>query len=183
MCRMNYLAIRAQNRREISDVQGRQVAEKRSNYFTKNGREPHPWFKVLQGVMSAAGMNWSYANATAVHVDVVACATWREWGRLHPEAKEVLITNCFSKFTDTLCKLRSSAWLLLDGRTVFETVRQRCGAVLSVETEVGENPRLEVWRGHLSSAFGKREFLGWSNPVSKQKNQQPLVAWLRRQAR
>ncbi len=175
--------VAAEKRGEITFAQGQQIAEARRKYFTTNERKPHPWFKVLQGVMSAARMKCDYATGTAVHLDLVACATWREWGKLDGEAKNTLINRCFPKFTDTMKQLPLEARLLLDGRTVFETVMTRCAGVVESTKVVGENPGLEVWRGKLSPAFGSREFLAWSNPVNRQQNQQPLVAWLRRQAR
>ncbi|HMP85025.1 MAG TPA: hypothetical protein PKA41_20230 [Verrucomicrobiota bacterium] len=171
-----------EKRGEITGVQAQRMTEARKNYFATDEREPHPWFKVLQGVINAAKMNCAYVTGTAVHLDLVACATWREWGKLDGEAKTSLINKCFPKFTATLKQLPPNARLLLDGRTVFETVTTRCDAVVESAKVVGENPGLEVWRGKLSVSFGRREFLAWSNPVNRQKNQQPLVAWLRRQA-
>jgi len=171
-----------EKRSEITGAHAHQMAEARKNYFKPGEREPHPWFNALQGVMNAAQMNCTYAAGTAVHLDVVACATWREWGKLDGTAKASLVTKCFSKFTETLKKLPLTARLLLDGRTVFETVTTRCNGVVESTKVVGENPGLEVWRGKLSGEFGGREFLGWSNPVNRQNNQQPLVAWLRLQA-
>ena len=176
----------AKCRRELNSAQSKQAAAARTRYFVPGEeREPHPYLKKLQGVMAAAvratGRDWAYASGTALHLDIVACSTWPEWGKLSTEAQEALVSRCFPKFAATLSQIPSAAWLLLDGRTVFDTVRRRCDAVVSLETAVGENPRLDVWRGRLSSAFGNREFLGWSNPVGRQKNQQPLVAWLRSQ--
>ena len=173
----------AKLRGDISGKQSDQIAETRKIYFTTDERNPHPWFKVLQGVMCAGEMNCSYENGTAVHLDLVACATWHEWSKLHADAKDVLVRKCFPKFANTVSKLPSAALLLLDGRTVFETIKTRCDVEVSVQEEVGGNPSLEVWRGKLSAEFGGRDFLAWSNPVNRQINQQPLVDWLRRQAR
>lgn len=171
------------SRERISGEQAKQITSARLNYFTATERKPHPWFKNMQGVMSGARMKCAYADGTAVHLDVVACATWQEWGKLSDAAKTQLVSKCFPKFTDTLSKLATDVWLLLDGRTVSETVITRCKAEVHVREKVGENPSLEVWRGKLPAEFGCREFLGWSNPINRQTNQQPLVAWLRRQAR
>jgi hypothetical protein len=171
------------NRGEISGEQANQIAAARENYFAPNERSPHPWFNVLQGVMSAGNLNCSYANGTAVHLDLVACATWHEWSKIHDEAKNVLVSKCFPKFADTLSKLSSNVLLLLDGRTVFETIRTRCDALVNIREVVGEVPSLEVWRGKLSAEFSGHDFLAWSNPVNRQTNQMPLVDWLRRQVR
>ena len=171
-----------ENRGEITGEQAERIAEARSQYFTTNERTPHPWFKVLQGVMSGAKMKSAYKNGTAIHLDLVACATWQEWGKLTAAAKTTLIDNCFPKFEATIAKLPANVLLLLDGRTVFETVKVHCNAEVNIQETVGDSPGLEVWRGRLAAKYGGREFIAWSNPVGRQKNQQALVAWLRRQA-
>lgn len=109
--------------------------------------------------------------------------TWIEWNSLQRHEKEVLVLNCFPKFADTLSKLPSRVLLLLDGRTVFETVKLRCGGTVCDQETIGKNPVLEVWRGVLPAKFGGHDFLAWSNPINRQKNQKPLVDWLRQQAR
>jgi len=178
----------AKCRYEITGVQAQQAALARAKYFVlSKAREPNTWFKKLQGVMAATvratGRNWSYADGTAVHLDIVACATCPTWSKLNTDAQDVLVNKCFPKFSDTLSRIPPEAWLLLDGQKVFDTVSGRCGAVVSCDMEVGTNPPLHVWRGRLSSAFGTREFIGWSNPVNWQKNQKSLVEWLRHQVR
>ncbi len=170
---------KAQNRGEIKSDHVQKACAARDNYFSTGDRRPHPWFDGLQGVMRAAWFDWSYSDGTAVHLDLIACATKPEIGKLEADTKATLLKNCVPKFLNTLSKLRPEAWLLLDGRTVFEVVTQHCGAVVSFQQQVGDNPTLEVWRGKLSSEFGGRQFLGWSNPINQQRNRFWLVDWLR----
>src|SRR5437867_1971155 len=51
--------VSARERGEITMEKANQVAEARKTYFTTCERSPHPWFKVLQGVMSAGNMSCS----------------------------------------------------------------------------------------------------------------------------
>ncbi|HEY3913120.1 MAG TPA: hypothetical protein VGN61_01435 [Verrucomicrobiae bacterium] len=174
----------ATHRFEITDMQAQLAAEARSKYFTGVERKPNPFFNALQGVIAATKSNWRYDKGTAVHLDIVANATRPVWSQLGFDAQQILVSKCFPKFTGTLSQIPSEAWLMLDGRTAFDSVSSGCNAE-SLESTIGENPPLTVWRGCLSPAFGNRVFLGWSMPVNqqiKQKNNQfPLIEWLRSQ--
>jgi hypothetical protein len=178
---------------EVPCVRVQQGAAARTEYFdfAKSGRKPNGWFDALQDVMTATGRNWSYAGGTAVHLDLVACATRRVWRYLSGKAQKDLVSKCSPNFIDTLLKLRSEARLMLDGKRVFESMESQCGAVARLKEPIWDN--ITVWRGHLSSDFGQREFLGWNQPVNQQKKlfspfawkhgQHPLADWLRQQVR
>jgi hypothetical protein len=137
----------------------------------------------MAAAVRETGLDWSYAKGTAVHLDLVACATFPVWGKLNSGAHQDLVNKCFPKFKDSLAQIPSEAWLLLDGQMAFDTVKIGCRAKVPIDEVVGGDSPLHVWGGQLPSAFGDRKFLGWSKPVNWQKNPQPLVEWVSRQVR
>src|SRR6266705_2634137 len=102
-------------RDRLSAVDVKRAVKQRAEYFR---RAHHPFFDSLQGLLSAVNTEWNYELGTAVHVDLVACGTWRAWSELSERTTDTLVGNCQKHLIQTLTELPDEALLLLDGRTV-----------------------------------------------------------------
>jgi len=154
---------------------------KRRMYFLESKRESLPWFGKMQGVMSALRQGWFYNKGTAVHVDLVACATWQSWGDLSPSNQQSLMKQCLPKFKATLDELHYRVVVLLDGRTASEWVMKQCGAESVVEQQLEASEKLTVWKGMVGTGNGLHRFYGWSTPVNRIRNAIGLVRWLQQE--
>ena len=150
-----------QNRRDLESNDLRDAQERRDLYFcTAEGVRRafyHPWFDPLELILRGMNPDWSYFNGTAVHIDVVACATKSAWRTLPHRAKEILQQNCHADFRRTLSELPSGTVLLSNG-----VQPQDIPVSVDELQTVDVPPRLRVWRGRVSLNKLSFAFLGWS---------------------
>ncbi len=158
---------------------------RRENYFCDPRRKPNPFFGPLNDLLHDVNVTWSYEAGSAVHCDLVACATTVAWGYLNARIACKLAKNCRKHFLNTLSKLPSNTRLFLNGAFVFgELCRQ--GLYMKLERgpeSICAEPLLIGWRGKIVLRSGKqRLFCAWNVPVSYVKPQQRkrLVSWLQR---
>lgn len=157
-------------RDRVSAANLEQAANLRAKYFK---RTPHAWFNPLQGLLSALNTHWNYSAGTAVHVDLVACGTWRAWKELSTQTTKELVKNCRNHLKRTLTELPDGTLLLLDGGTVNTTL---AGFGKQVEEKI-EN--VTVWHGSLRIEGKCFKYAGWSTPINYLPNWYDLVLWLR----
>jgi len=162
-------------RDRLSAVDVKRAVKQRAEYFR---RAHHPFFDSLQGLLSAVNTEWNYELGTAVHVDLVACGTWRAWSELSERTTDTLVGNCQKHLIQTLTELPDEALLLLDGRTVNTALAVNFGSGERIEEHVGN---VTVWRGTLQIDGRCFKYAGWSRPVNYLANWFALVGWLRRE--
>ena len=160
-------------RDHVSSVDLERAANLRATYFE---RTPHSWFGSIQGLLSALNTDWNYSAGTAVHVDLVACGTWRKWSKMSNRTTSALVENCHKHLKQTLTELRDGTLLLLDGETVNKTLAAGLGFGERVEQDIGN---VTVWSGSLQVAGKCFDYAGWSKPVNHLENWFDLVHWLR----
>lgn len=153
-----------------------QAAIMRASYFK---RTPHPWFSSLQGLLSTVNQGWNYATGTAVHVDLVACATWSPWGELSKRTTGELIGTCHKHLKRTLTELPDGTLLFLDGQTVNTTLADKFGVGERLEEQIGENELMPVWRGVLRIEGKSFKYIGWKTPVGWLSNWLYLARWVK----
>jgi hypothetical protein len=158
---------------------------RRENYFCDPKRNSHPFFKPLSVLLRDVNSAWSYKAGSAVHCDLVACATTVAWSYLSARIASKLAENCRKHFLNTLSEIPSSARLLLNGAFVFgELCRQ--GLYMKLERgpePIYDKPLLIGWRGKIVlRSGGQWLFCAWSRPVACLKPQQRmlLASWLQR---
>lgn len=173
------------DRANLTDDNVKDARTRRENYFCEVRRKPHSYFERLNELLQTVNATWSYKAGSAVHCDLVACATKLAWSHLSARVASKLAENCRQHFLKTLSQIPSGACLLLNGAFVFgELCRQGLYMKLDRGPEpICPEPLLLVWRGTIVLRSGKRQsFCAWSVPVRylqllQEKN---LASWLRR---
>jgi hypothetical protein len=160
-------------RDRLSAVNLNQAANQRATYFQ---RPHHPFFSSLQGLLSAINTEWNYVTGTAVHIDLVACGTWRAWNNLSAQTTKAMIENCHNHLKRTLTELPDGTLLLLGGRKVNTTLAANFGIEEPVEEMIGD---VTVWRGSLQVEDKCFKYKGWNMPINHLPNWHDLVRWLR----
>jgi len=151
------------------------AANLRATYFE---RPYHSWFNSLQNLLSAVNIDWNYSTGTAVHLDLVACGTWRAWGKMSERTTDELVRNCHQHLKRTLTEMSDETLLLLDGSKVHTTLAAYFGIDEPVETEIGN---VTAWRGSLQIEGKCFQYKGWNMPINylPPPNRHDLVSWLR----
>ena len=108
-----------QDRKALTDEGLRRARAVRDQYF---GNKPHTWFTPMQMMLRAMSLGWSYAEGTAVQVDVVACATRPSYGDVPEPAKKAMIQNCRPHLQQTLSRFSDGTMLIVNGSGAFEAV-------------------------------------------------------------
>jgi hypothetical protein len=156
-----------QERNRLSEANLTAAANQREKYFQ---RAHHPFFRSLQGLLSTVNQEWNYVTGTAVHLDLVACGTWRAWGEMSQQTADALIENCNKHLKQKLTELSDGTLLFLDGRTVNTTLAGKFGFGERVEENIGETEVVTVWRGTLQIDGKFFKYIGWSKPVNRLNN-------------
>jgi hypothetical protein len=171
-------------REDLGDPDVEDARNRRSNYFADTERVWHGYFEPLECLLGRVDALWSYAIGTAIHFDLVGCATNERWGALSREYVKVLVTNCREHFLRTLVSLPNGTVLLLNGRSVWELfdstgvrLQRDCEAeLISLQTN------LVGWRGSVILEDREFRFRGWSTQVGRLKpvERVELAYWVRR---
>ena len=142
--------------------------KRREEYFKHHEREWHSFFEKMECLVGRIQPTWSYFWGSAVHVDMVACATEVRWSGLTADCQSELLTNCRGHFLATLSRLPDGTMLLFDGARVTNEMRQ-----LGLQYEQIGGVELINIRG-MSGCLGTLKFgdktfpfRSWSTPASK----------------
>jgi hypothetical protein len=131
-----------------------------SYFYSEHGiprRYYHSWFDPLESILGGINPDWSYFNGTAVHIDVVSCATKFAWRTLSTQTKKALQKNCQEHFRRTISELPPGTILLSNAVNPNEIPLE----INSRSEVLNSLPRLTLWHGMLS--LGHRlAFIGWS---------------------
>lgn len=158
-----------QDRKTLTEEGLRRAREVRDQYF---GNKPHTWFTPMQMMLRAMSLGWSYAEGTAVQIDVVACATMPSYGKVSGPAKNDMIENCRPHLQQTLSGFRDGTILVVNGSGAFEAL----GKAVKLQPkdftkQMSPQSQTTVYAG-TTTVTGKRfRYFGWSpylhrNPIS-----------------
>jgi hypothetical protein len=151
---------------EAADVES--ANKLRVNYFK---RAPNPWFESLTKLLRATHSDWAYTTGTAVHVDLVACATWRAWGDVSQNARGELVRNCHRHLIRTLGELPSDTVLLFDGKTAYkEVVGEEVGILQNLgrfQDRDGESVDVRFQSGNVTIGDRSHKFVAWNYPANR----------------
>lgn len=154
--------------------QARQVLASNHNYFNNN---PYGWFNQLQRWVLNP-LNASYADASAVHLDLVQWATNPVWsGITNEDTKTRLITEDIG-FLAQLLEHKTYDLLLLNGRTVHDTFTYHDLFTVEHTIELKRAGRTTtIWTGHAAGT----PFICWSRFLQgpmRNVERQELSDWL-----
>jgi hypothetical protein len=106
------------SRTDLSDADVADAKDRREKYFQNPSRDWHPYFEKMENVLNRVNPAWTYMMGSAVHIDVVACATQERWGKLNkenPSALKEIISNCREHFSRAISNLPDGTIILCDG--------------------------------------------------------------------
>jgi hypothetical protein len=158
-------------RTDLRDADVDEAKKRRDGYFKDPNREWHNYFEKMESVINRVNPAWTYVIGSAIHIDLVACATKNRWAGLAPETKTHMIGNCREHFLASLAMLPNGTVLLCDGPRVMKEM-QNLGLSLKRQSDQMINVR-ELGRGDkgwIGKIFlGEREFpfRGWSSQVGQ----------------
>lgn len=124
-------------------------------YFQRN---PYwQWFRPLEELLR--GLDASYIDASACHLDLVQWATDPIWRELTPPTRRALITADAAFLRQQLTQERITM-LLLNGRGVIDTFSAAYGTVLKVVRRITD----QSMSADIVAGFGPRDIVvvGWS---------------------
>jgi hypothetical protein len=171
------------NRGALTDGHLAEVQTRRAAYFRNR---PHPYFAPLESLLMCVNSAWSYREGTAIHFDLVACATGQQWGRLPTGVKAVIKANCREHLRQTLRLLPAETILLLNGESVRDGLLETAisAGVTTRDDNIREIPGASGtagFAGHVSVNGSSLPYFGWSTPISKTADSTALAIalWIR----
>lgn len=164
----------------LNDEQVEQVVEGCNSYF-KN-RPYMSWFGQLEKILKA-GLQASYLDGSACHLDLSQWATDPVWGELTASKRAALIADGANHLREQLTREHIQT-VVVNGRTVWDQVLENelCTIVKQAEISLG---RAGHTRGTLLAGEGLGvQFLGWTCNIQSSRgitneNRSELASWLR----
>jgi len=158
-------------RADLQDTDVAEARKRRMEYFIDPGRNWHSYFEKMDAIINRVDPGWSYLMGSAAHLDLVACATRKRWGKMTGKAQASLICNCRQYFLDSLSTLASRTVLLCDGRRVMQEMRN-----LALPLEMRPPQLINIgearggdcgWIGKLILGDKELPIRGWSSQISQ----------------
>jgi hypothetical protein len=149
---------------EIAEAQAR-----REKYFRDHLRDWHSYFDKMESILTRVKPAWTYGFGSAVHIDVVACATRNRWGNLTNKCQEAMIANCRDHFETAISGLPNGTVILCDGRRATREVASldKNNKLRQAFINVREPGRGDLgWVGELHLNVKKFPVRGWSSQVT-----------------
>jgi len=150
------------NRAGLPPAALREARRIRDSYFAN---KPHGWFTPMQMVLREMNPGWSYAEGTAVQIDVVACATNPSYGKITSAAvRRTLEENCRPFLAHSVGHLTNGTWLIINGSGAFEALRQAVTVLPNADYEISlkGNPALRIFVGQVQANGKALPYFGWS---------------------
>lgn len=148
---------------ELAEEYIQTVAQDCSTYFFRNPYRR--WFDPLDRVLRN-GLDASYYDGSACHLDLVQWATSPTWGKLAPKVRQCLLDDGLPHLRDQLL-LGNLRFVVLNGRQVLDNVvrvglakLESCGTLhnkhlhCSLYSGLGEGVRFLGWSTNLQGNFG-----------------------------
>jgi hypothetical protein len=157
-------------RTDLNDADVADAKARREKYFQNVNRDWHPYFEKMESVLNRVNPAWTYVMGSAVHIDVVACATKERWSNLTNTSQTELINNCREHFSRAICNLPNGTIILCDGPRAWQEITNlglrlvmQPGHLINVrEATGGDHGKI----GELFSGEKKFPVRGWSAHVS-----------------
>jgi len=157
-------------RSDLRDEDVKDSQRRCAKYFNDSERGWHPYFEKMEHLLTSVHSGWSYYWGSAVHLDLVACATKERWSKLDPSIQGTMIDNCRGYFLEALNKLPDKVVILCDGKRVTSEINElglkiewRPDELIQIHPEDGGN----VGRiGELELRSRKHRICGWESYVS-----------------
>jgi hypothetical protein len=158
-------------RTDLNDADVAEAKTRREKYFMNVNRDWHPYFEKMESVINRVNPTWTYLMGSAVHIDIVACATKERWGNLTSIVKTELINNCREHFSRAITNLPNGTIILCDGPRAWQEISNlglqlviQPGHLINVrEATGGDHGKI----GELISGEKKFPVRGWSAYVSQ----------------
>jgi hypothetical protein len=150
----------AADRPSLTDSQCDEAIRWMRGYFNP-GKPVYGWFAGLERV--ARGWGASFAEGSAVHLDLVQEPTHPTWSALPSDERDRLLNN---DLTFLAWQLRRFPFLavICTGKTVSVHTQRALGVVVE---ETGRVARIEWWCGSASLAGRRVCFAGWNYPLAR----------------
>ncbi len=156
-------------RTELTDAHLADARARAHTYFSNKQREWHSYFEVFDGVLGRINSGWSYALGTAVHIDLVACATRQRFGKVSDTAK--LISNCHQHFRRAVGSLPPNTKLLFNGISIVNRLSEFGGVI--VEDPQSESHRDTPGRVHHGTINIGGRLFEWAAPEKSLRSVHP----------
>jgi hypothetical protein len=151
-----------QQRAALTDIDLKAARQRRDDYFRNC---PYSFFTHLSDMLFLMNEEWSYASGSAVHLDAVACATKRGWGKVLPRVQKEMLRQCSPKLAGTISELSDGTLLIANGSTAWKAI----AALHGFENQGSRKLTEKVWthRGTLQLMQKRFPLFGWS----------PFIPW------
>lgn len=144
---------------------------RREKYFRDSERDWHSYFEKMENVLNQVNPAWTYGMGSAVHIDLVACATRDRWGKLTSGCQTAMIANCREHVLAALSKVPNGTVILCDGPRATQEIQnlglrveQKPKELINVRPASGGDLG---WLGDIFVGEKKFPFRGWSSQVSR----------------
>lgn len=177
----NLISLNAVSTKSLSDSQVFQVICACDLYFEKNS---YSWFTPLEKVIKP-GLDVSYFDKTACHLDLVQWSTSSKWQVLSTNIKEKLLDDGKEHLQNQLNQAQISA-VVVNGISVWREL-QLAGFGMPEKVGSVTFPNGKTTCQLLVLKYGGLTFLGWTSNLQSQQgansNQflKNLASWLKQQ--
>jgi hypothetical protein len=158
-----------EDRKKLTDEGLHRARQVRDHYFAN---KPHAWFTPMQMMLRGMNLGWSYAEGTAVQLDVIACATKPNYGKVPGPARNDMIENCRPHLQKTLSRFNCGTMLVVNGSGAFEALGKAVELQPNGFTQrLPSQTQTTVYVGTATVAEMRFRYFGWSpylhrNPMS-----------------
>ncbi len=150
----------AGTRADLPEETSEQAEAVRLQYFSN---KPHSWFTPMQMILRAMNLSWSYAEGTAVNLDIVACATNPSFGDLAANVRTQMAQNCRSFLVETLSAFPDGIWIVVNGKGAFDGLKEAVEMVPNnAYTQNLPNQQIQVFVGELHVNRKRFPYFAWN---------------------
>lgn len=148
-----------QNFDEITRELGSKIIDECAGYFERN---PYGWFNALDEILRD-GLEVSYFNRTACHLDLAQWATKPNWGELNDRYRTELLNDGIPFLTEHLQKM-NYCLVIVNGISVIDQLRDSSLVDWTLVGTLEGPPNADIYMGE----YGKTKFLAWSCNIQNQ---------------
>jgi len=144
---------------EITRELGAKIIGECAGYFERN---PYGWFNALDEILRD-GLEVSYFNRTACHLDLAQWATNPNWGELGDSHRTELLSDGIPFLTKHLQKM-NYCLVIVNGISVINQLRDSGLVDWTLVGPLEGPPKADIYMGK----YGKTKFLAWSCNIQSQ---------------
>jgi len=154
----------------LSDEDIMDAQKRRKQYFSDSKRGWHTYFEKMEALLTNVHSSWNFFWGSAVHIDLVACATKERWSKLAPSVQEIMVENCQEFFLDALKNIPDGVVILCDGKRIVSemtnlplNIQWRPKQLIQIHPENGPNLGCV---GDLVIGCKKHKICGWDSYIA-----------------